>query len=154
MKLPAKHIAFIHKIAKGVQQELAYRTTIGNKNTTSASARSQGSKLSKKYTHLIAQERERLRKVVEAATDSKVSEIAQKRIMSAAERMDYLTSIIEGKVKVKKPFVIGGKIMEYPAEPDINERIKALAELNKMGGNYAPVKSEVENKGAIRVIRE
>jgi hypothetical protein len=47
-----------------------------------------------------------------------------------------LSKIANGEVKVKKPFVIGGKIMEYPSEPDHNDKIKAIAELNKMDGSY------------------
>lgn len=147
MKLPAKHSEFIRLVANGESQVTAYKVTCGNKSVTSNVAKVKGSQLAKKYADLIAQERERIKKVVEAATDSKVAEIAQKRIMSAAERMDYLTAIIEGRVKVKRPFVIAGKIMEYPAEPDINERIKALAELNKMNGDYQPHQIDIKSGG-------
>ena len=44
------------------------------------------------------------------------------------------------EVKTKQPFVVGGKIMEYPAEPSLTDKLKALAELNKMDGDYAPTK--------------
>ena len=142
MELPSKHIEFVQLVAKGVQQEEAYRLTIGNKHTTSGSARAQGSKLCKKYAVFINEERERLRKVVEAANDSKVSEIAQKRIMSSAERMEWLTKLVDGTIKAKRPFVVGGKIMEYPEEPSHADRVRALAELNKMDGSYAPAKTE------------
>ena len=138
MELPSKHIEFVQLVAKGVQQEEAYRLTIGNKDTTSGSARAQGSKLAKKYSLLINEERERLRKVVEAANDSKVSEIAQMNIMGKAERMELLTKMAKGELKIKTPFVIAGKIMEYPAEPTASDRRAAIAELNKMAGDYAP----------------
>lgn len=64
----------------------------------------------------------------------------KKAIMNAEERKEYLTRILSGELKVKKPFVIGGKIMEYNFEPDHADRLKALAELNKMEGDYAPSK--------------
>ena len=147
MELPSKHIEFVQLVAKGVQQEEAYRLTIGNKDTTSGSARAQGSKLAKKYALLINEERERLRKVVEAANDSKVSEIAQKRIMSLVERMEWLTKLVDGTIKAKRPFVVGGKIMEYPEEPSHSDRVKALAELNKMDGSYAPAKQDITTNG-------
>lgn len=147
MELPSKHIEFVQLVAKGVQQEEAYRLTIGNKDTTSGSARAQGSKLAKKYALLINEERERLRKVVEAANDSKVSEIAQMNIMGKAERMELLTKMAKGELKIKTPFVIAGKIMEYPAEPTASDRRAAIAELNKMAGDYAPAKSEVKVVG-------
>jgi len=143
MELPFKHIEFVQLIAKGVQQEEAYRLTIGNKHTTSGSARAQGSKLCKKYAVLINEERERLRKVVEAANDSKVSEIAQMNIMGKAERMELLTKMAKGEMKIKTPVVIAGKIMEYPAEPTASDRRAAIAELNKMDGSYAPAESKI-----------
>ena len=61
-------------------------------------------------------------------------------VMSKRERLEYLTQIAKGEIKVKKPFVIGGKIMEYPSEPDFSDRKNAIAELNKMEGDYAPQK--------------
>ena len=147
MELPSKHIEFVQLVAKGVQQEEAYRLTIGNKDTTSGSARAQGSKLAKKYALLINEERERLRKVVEAANDSKVSEIAQMNIMGKAERMELLTKMAKGELKIKTPFVIAGKIMEYPAEPTASDRRAAIAELNKMAGDYAPAKQDITTNG-------
>lgn len=154
MKLPAKHTEFIRLVANGESQVTAYKVTCGNKAVTSNVAKVKGSQLAKKYALLINEERERLRKVVEAANDSKVSEIAQKRIMSAAERMEWLTKLVDGTIKAKRPFVVGGKIMEYPEEPSHSDRVKALAELNKMDGSYAPTQVNQQNTGIIKVIRE
>lgn len=67
-------------------------------------------------------------------------EARKKAIMSADDRKEYLTKLISGEIKAKRPFVIGGKIMEYPEEPTHSDRLKALAELNKMEGDYAPTK--------------
>jgi len=61
--------------------------------------------------------------------------------MDANARKDILTKIANGELKIKKPFVIAGKIMEYPAEPDHTDRRNAIAELNKMDGGYAPTKT-------------
>lgn len=65
------------------------------------------------------------------------------KIMTSIERQEYLTRVLNGEVKTKQPFVVGGKIMEYPAEPTLAEKLKALAELNKMQGDYAATKSEI-----------
>ena len=67
-------------------------------------------------------------------------EARKKAIMSADERKEYLTKLISGEIKAKQPFVIAGKIMEYPSEPNHSDRIRAIAELNKMEGDYAPTK--------------
>jgi len=71
----------------------------------------------------------------------------KKAIMTSDERKEYLTRILNGELKVMKPFVIAGKIMQYPHEPDHSDRLKALAELNKMEGDYAPAKTDVNIKG-------
>ncbi len=142
MTISPKHIEFINLVASGESQSTAYKATVGNKSATIAQVKSKASNLAKKYAVLINEERERLRKVVEAANDSKVSEIAQMNIMGKAERMELLTKMAKGELKIKTPFVIAGKIMEYPAEPTASDRRAAIAELNKMAGDYAPAKTE------------
>lgn len=87
-------------------------------------------------------ERKRLNEVIESNTTIKELEAVKLNIMTANDRKVYLTKILNGELKIKKPFVIAGKIMEYPAEPDHADRLKALAELNKMEGEYAPTKTE------------
>lgn len=147
MTLAPKHIEFINLVASGESQSTAYKATVGNKSATIAQVKSKASNLAKKYALLINEERERLRKVVEAANDSKVSEIAQMNIMGKAERMELLTKMAKGELKIKTPFVIAGKIMEYPAEPTASDRRAAIAELNKMAGDYAPAKQDITTNG-------
>ena len=142
MELPSKHIEFVQLVAKGETQSNAYKLSVGKKGVSKQVSEVKGSQLAKKYALLINDERERLRKVVEAANDSKVSEIAQMNIMGKAERMELLTKMAKGELKIKTPFVIAGKIMEYPAEPTASDRRAAIAELNKMAGDYAPAKTE------------
>ena len=147
MRATAKHTEFIRLVANGTNQSEAYILTNPNKNLTKGTIKVESSKLAKKYADLINEERERLRKVVEAANDSKVSEIAQMNIMGKAERMELLTKMAKGELKIKTPFVIAGKIMEYPAEPTASDRRAAIAELNKMAGDYAPAKQDITTKG-------
>ena len=144
--LSAKHLDFISLVAAGEEQGIAYKLTVGKNGVSKQVSQVKGSQLAKKYALLIDEERQRLRKVVEAANDSKVAEIAQKRIMSSAERMEWLTMMADGTIKAKRPFVVAGKIMEYPEEPSHSDRIKALAELNKMDGSYAPTKTDIQIK--------
>ena len=143
MAISAKHSEFIMLVAGGTNQSEAYVLTNPNKNLTKGTIKVESSKLAKKYALLINEERERLRKVVEAANDSKVSEIAQMNIMGKAERMELLTKMAKGQLKIKTPVVIAGKIMEYPAEPTASDRRAAIAELNKMDGSYAPAESKI-----------
>lgn len=80
----------------------------------------------------------------EKATEEQVSTNTKKAlesaVMSKLDRQLFLTKIIKGEVKIKKPFVIAGKIKEHPVLPDAMDRLKAIAELNKMDGDYAPTK--------------
>lgn len=145
MKLPLKHKEFISLVAKGTSQTDAYKVTCGNRAVTSNVAKVKGSQLAKKYAHLINLERENLSKVLEQARNSKVAEIEQKHLMSKIERMEILDKMAKGELKIKQPFVIGGKIMEYKCEPSLSDRRAAIAELNKMDGSYAPVKTETKH---------
>jgi len=82
-------------------------------------------------------------------------EARKKAIMTADERKELLTKLITGEIKAKRPFVIGGKIMEYPEEPTHRDRISAIAELNKMDGSYAPLPKQqvdVKHNGDINII--
>lgn len=144
--IPAKHIEFINQVAAGQPQAQAYRATVGNQKATITSVKSKASKLAKKYALEIEKEKDKAAAIVEAATNEAIAETAKNGIKSTTERMALLSDIMEGKIKIKKPFVIAGKIMEYPSEPDHNDRIKAIAELNKMDGSYAPNRNEHTGK--------
>jgi hypothetical protein len=150
MRATAKHIEFIRLVSNGTNQSEAYRATVGNPRATLSSVKSKASNLAKKYALEIQEEREKLRNIVNQANESKVAEIAQKRIMGSAERMEWLTMLVDGTIKAKRPFVVGGKIMEYPEEPSHSDRVKALAELNKMDGSYAPTK--IDLKDTIKIV--
>ena len=63
--------------------------------------------------------------------------------MLSDERKEYLTSVIRGKVSISKKIVINGVIDEIEIIPDHKDRLSAIAELNKMEGDYAPSKSIV-----------
>ena len=81
----------------------------------------------------------------------KALEAEKQQIMTVIERKKYLEGIVSGTIKVKQPFVMKDKIVEYMAEANHNERMKAIAELNKMEGDYAPTKSETNVTGVIKV---
>ena len=137
-----KHTKFIELVANGISQDKAYIEAIAQKKVNGNTARSKGSILAKKYAKEIIEHRQLVRDAINNATSTAITEMAEKNILSTAERMEMLSKIAKGEVKIKKPFVIAGKIMEYPSEPDHNDRTKAIAELNKMDGSYAPAKTE------------
>lgn len=150
MSLSKKHNEFIQQIAQGIQQERAYCTTIGNKTTTGNTARSQGSKLCKRYAKEIAEAKEKLKKVVEQANEESIAQIAKLDIMKSADRMAYLTKIIKGEIKVPysevkwNPVSKAFETIQFEDLATHNARIMAIAELNKMDGSYAPSKIETK----------
>jgi len=146
-KLSIPHRKFINLVASGQTQALSYKLSIGKKGVSKAVCEVKGSQLSKRYADLITIQREKLSEVITQARKSEVVESALKSVLSVAERLEWLTKLVNGEIKAKQPFVIGGKIMEYPSEPSHNDRIKALAELNKMDGAYAVERIEVTNIG-------
>ena len=137
------HKRFIELVAGGEAIGKAYQLTTKNKPTIKT-ANENGSKLSTRFKNEIASEREKLQKAISHAHEDEALKSALKSVLSKAERLEWLTKLVNGEIKAKVPFVIGGKIMEYPSEPSHNDRIKALAELNKMDGSYAATKQDVE----------
>ena len=127
----------IDHLTKG-EQRAAMLVKAGKKWGTSKSAFDRLLKIAKEQ-HT---ERQQTIKSKIAIIDEQAAIDARKKaIMNTDERKEWLTKMIMGEMKAKRPFVIGGKIMEYPEDPSHTDRLKALAELNKMDGDYAPTKT-------------
>jgi len=76
------------------------------------------------------------------------------QLMTVAERQSILASIARGELKIRKPFVVsrgatqGSEIVDHECLPDYADRKGAIAELNKMRGDYAPTKvANTDTKG-------
>jgi hypothetical protein len=147
VSISPKHTKFIELVANGISQDKAYIEAIAQKKVNGNTARSKGSILAKRYAKEIQEHKELVKQAINNATSTAITELAEKNILSTAERMEMLSKIAKGEVKIKKPFVIAGKIMEYPSEPDHNDRTKAIAELNKMDGRYAATKTDLTTNG-------
>ena len=71
---------------------------------------------------------------------------AKEAIMSKIERQQILTQIARGEIPLKKPIVVDKQIEEIEIVPDWMDRKAAIAELNKMDGDYAPTRNEHTGK--------
>ena len=69
-------------------------------------------------------------------------ESRKSKILTVIERMEILTEIARGGIPLMKPMVCNGIIENVPVVPDWMDRKNAIAELNKMEGEYAPTKTE------------
>lgn len=151
MGLPAKHIEFIRLVANGESQTKAYKVTCGNPGITTKVAKVKGSQLAKRYADEIEKAKNRNGEIIQKAHEKHQEKVASMRFMSVAERMELLSKLAEGTLKIKVPFYKDGKVLEYNAEPSASERIKAIAELNKMNGAYAP--TEIKGTLDIRAVQ-
>lgn len=83
--------------------------------------------------------------------DSALKDSAENRmrlgILSKLERMKILSDIAQGEIVLTKYIVADGVIQERDVVPDYNDRKGAIAELNKMDGDYAPVKKDITSGG-------
>ncbi|MDB5200570.1 MAG: hypothetical protein JWO92_2533 [Chitinophagaceae bacterium] len=73
----------------------------------------------------------------------------KKLIADANERKEILTKILRGQIPLNKPMVVDGLIQTVEVVPDWMDRKNAIAELNKMEGDYAEtalrIKGDKEN---------
>ncbi len=88
--------------------------------------------------HLEAQQKIKEAKAaldMESALSERKSHIAD-----VLERKEILTKIARGQIPLKRAMVVDGAIEYIEIVPDWMDRKAAIAELNKMEGDYAPTK--------------
>lgn len=68
---------------------------------------------------------------------------AERAVMSKIERQEVLTQIARGEIPLKKAMVVDGAIEYIEVIPDWMDRKSAIAELNKMEGDYAAIKQNI-----------
>ena len=117
--LTAKQEKFIQNIVKGMSQREAYKDAYNAKNMKDETIDKEASllfnhpKLSERYKELI-------------------KELEEDAIMTAKERMIWLSEVIKDIQKEK----ILVDDMEVTKVPDLNTKMKAIDILNKMSGEY------------------
>ena len=74
-------------------------------------------------------------------------EALKKAILTKHERMEILTQIASGQLTFQKevPTKFGPQMIT--ATPDFTDRKAAIAELNKMDGEYAPIRKDITSGG-------
>jgi hypothetical protein len=95
--------------------------------------------------YLAANEREQ--KAKEVVRVQMAQESLKKAILSKHERMEILTQIARGEIPLVKHIVADGMIQEREVVPSWKDRRDAVAELNKMEGDYAPIKKDITSGG-------
>ena len=86
-------------------------------------------------------------------------EARKKAIMTADERKEYLTKIVNGEIEVPYTEVKWDKkqnkfvTIKFVELANHAARINAIAELNKMEGDYAPTKVDNTHTGSVQIIK-
>lgn len=121
--LTKKQETFVQNIVKGMSQREAYKNAYDASKMSDNAIDREASLLLK--SPKIAQRHKELG----AKTESKT-------IMTAQERLEYLTGIITEQNKEKMMVAKDGetKVIEFPA--DLSTKIKAIDVMNKMQGEY------------------
>ena len=146
-KISKKHLNFIKAVADGDVQYKAYLVSIGKKNISKSTAAVKSSQLVKKYAKEIAIERAKNKAIADKASKEAIASASDRKILSSAERMEILTQIAQGGIPLKKHMIVDKVIEEVTVVPDWMDRKNAIAELNKMTGDYTPIKTDITTGG-------
>ena len=132
-QISKEHTEFIRLVSDGVSQKEAYRVSVGKKGVSDATCEVKSSILAKKYAKEIKSERKKTSDIVDVINEKKTQENASIRVLSKIERMGSLTGIAVAGLE----------------ESNNSDKVKAIAELNKMDGSYAPTQVKSENTTTI-----
>ena len=131
--LTAKQEAFVKNIIDGMSQADAYRSAYSAK------------KMSDKTIHEAASRLMKDSKITARLTELR-NQMMTSSIMSARERLEYLTRVIKGEECEKLVQFIEGERIEEEVPTAIKTRLNALDIMNKMQGEYVQkVEAEVTN---------
>ena len=121
--LTAKQEKFVRNLIEGMSQREAYKNSYDAENMTdktideNACRLFNDSKIKARYMELQEQ-------------------LAKVTIMTAQERLEYLTGIVRDINGEKVIEVVDGKVKEYTAPASIKNKLSAIDLMNKMQGEY------------------
>lgn len=122
-KLTPKQEKFIQNVVSGMSQREAYKNSYNAENMEdktideAASRLFNDSKISARYKELM-------------------EKLEDEAIMTAKQRMIWLSEVVKGIQKEKEAVFTDGDIVIKDVETDISTKIRAVDTLNKMSGEY------------------
>ena len=121
--LTAKQEKYIQNIVKGMSQREAYKDAYDTKRMSDNAIDREASLLMRNPK--IAQRHKEL-----------VDAIAKPTIMTAQERLEYLSGVVRGTEFEKITVVVEGEPVEVDAPASIKNKLSAIDLMNKMQGEY------------------
>lgn len=118
-KLTLKQEKFVQNLIKGMSQREAYKNSYDAKNMKDETIDTRACELFKNSK-------------IKARYEELLKRLEDKAIMSAEERMKWLSKVIKADIKVEREY--DNEVKEY--DPYMSDRLKAMDILNKMDGQY------------------
>lgn len=135
MGLTPKQEHFIQNIVKGMSQREAYKNSYNAKNMADDT-------IDNKACKLFNSDK------IRARYDELIKRLEDTTIMTAQERMKWLTKVINCDIKVKQEY--DNEVKEY--DPYLSDRLKAVDMLNKMDGQYVTkIDAEIDSDVNINI---
>ena len=137
--LTVKQEKFIQNIVTGMTQRDAYKDAYNTKCMSDNAIDREASLLMRNPK--VAQRHKEL-----------VDMAAKSSIMTAQERLEFLTRVINGEEKEKAYQICDGESFEYERQAELNTKLKAIDLMNKMQGEYVQkIEADVNNEVTINI---
>lgn len=137
--LTPKQETFACKIVEGMTQADAYRAAY-------STSRMSDKTIWENASRLMADSK------VKARVEELRAQIASVSILTAQERLEYLTRIIKGEEKERVVVAVNGDTVEVDAPTAIKTRLTALDLMNKMTGEYVQkVEADINSDVTINI---
>ena len=121
--LTGKQEKFVRNLIQGMSQREAYKNSYDTENMTDKSIDEVACRL---FNEVKIQSR--YNELIERAANASV--------MTAQERLEYLTAIVYGTEQEQVQGIVEGVKVEFERPADLNTRMKAIDIMNKMQGEY------------------
>lgn len=121
--LTAKQEKFVRNLIEGMTQREAYKNSYNAENMTDKSIDEEACRLFNDIK-------------VNARYRELQDELAKQSIMTAQERLIYLTELVKDIKGEKVLEVVNGEVKEYTAPASVKNKLSAIDIMNKMQGEY------------------
>lgn len=136
--LTPKQEKYIQNIVKGMSQRQAYKDAYNAKYSDKA--------IDEKASTLFNSEK------VQQRYKELIGKLEDEAIMTARERMKWLSEVVKDIQKEKRIEFSDGEVQEYERNADLNTKLKAVDILNKMSGEYVTkVEADVNSDVSINI---
>lgn len=133
--LTAKQEKFVRNLIQGMSQREAYKNSYDAENMSDKTIDNEASILFN--NHEISKRYKELQDSLDKHT-----------IMTAQERLEYLTEVIKGIQGETVCEVVDGELKEYTAPTSIKNKLSAIDLMNKMQGEYV---TKVEGNVSVKL---